>query len=368
MPKKRANGEGSIYRDESKPRSPWVAAWPFEGRTHKKHFATQAEARAHLTSVTSAMLRGEYAAPSTMTVGDWLTAYMRDVAPLELKPSTLAEEQRITDQHLIPALGKFRLQDPRLRDRIQAMIRKLSETLSPATVRRIKSVLHKALKEAVRRRYIAYNPADDLSMPRMEKSHVKALSLAEARQLLPHLPDTTEGRALRFILLTGLRVGELCALRWSDIDETAIHISHAISAGEISDTKTAAGRRTLALTDELRALLKTQRREQAAQRLKIGSSWQSGDFVFATAIGTPADRHNINRVLRAALKRAGLPAYSVHALRHTFASLMLDSGTNIAAISAMLGHTNRAFTMNTYVHSDTATEQAGMEKMSSTLS
>lgn len=153
-----------------------------------------------------------------------------------------------------------------------------------------------------------------------------------------------------------------------DIDENAVHISHAISAGEISGTKTAAGRRTLTLTDELRALLKTQHREQATQRLKAGPSWQDGDFVFATALGTPADRHNINRVLRAALKRAGLPPHSVHALRHSFASILLDSGTSIAAISAMLGHTNRAFTMNTYVHSDTASEQAGMEKMSSTLS
>ncbi len=368
MPRKRANGEGSIYQDPSHPKSPWVAAWTHEGKTHRKRFATQSDARAHLTGVQAAIQRGEYAAPDRMAVGDWLTAYIRDVAPLTLKPSTLAEERRITEQHLIPALGKFRLQDPRLRDRIQGMIREKAETLKPSTVRRIKSVLHKALREAVRRRYIAYNPADELSMPKMEKSHVKALSLAEARQLLPHLPDTTEGRALRFILLTGLRVGEMCALRWRDVDETAIHIRHAISAGEISDTKTAAGRRTLALTDELSALLKTQHREQAVQRLKAGPSWQSGDFVFATAIGTPADRHNINRVLRAALKRAGLPPHSVHALRHSFASILLDSGTSIAAISAMLGHTNRAFTMNTYVHSDTATEQAGMEKMSSTLS
>lgn len=364
---KRANGEGSIYRDESKPRAPWVASWSYEGKRHKKSFATQAEAKRHLQSIMSAQLRGEYAAPSTMTVGDWLLAYMRDVAPLELKKATLKTERRIVDLHFMPYLRNVRLQDPRLRDRLQALILEKSQNMKPSTVRRIKSVIHKALEEAVQRRYISHNPSDGLTMPRAEKSHVRALTTAQARKLLPFIPDTTNGRALRFTLLTGLRVGEVCALRWKDVDDNALHVAHAMSAGELSEPKTSAGLRSLALTDELRELLRTQKIAQAEERLHAGSAWMNGDFIFASAVGTPADRNNIGRTLRAALAKAGLPSCGVHALRHTFGSLLVDSGMSLASVSAMLGHSDPAFTLRTYVHSDQTTEQQGMEALSKRL-
>ncbi len=134
----------------------------------------------------------------------------------------------------------------------------------------------------------------------------------------------------------------------------------------LAATKTKAGRREIPLTDNTKALLDVQRREQTRIRLSVGSAWTggkpgAGDMpVFATQRGTVYDRNNIDRTLRQCLTKAGLRPRGLHALRHTFATNWVRSGADLRTLSEILGHTKVAFTMQQYVHSDMSTKRAGL--------
>lgn len=107
--------------------------------------------------------------------------------------------------------------------------------------------------------------------------------------------------------------------------------------------------------------------------MKAGSTWEGGEpgkgdtYVFATEVGTAANRNNLNRCLRGVLDRAALKRRGVHALRHTFATNWVHAGKDLRSLCEILGHTNVAFTMQRYVHSDLATKKSAMEAMGSLL-
>ena len=362
--KKRANREGSIYYEQS--RGKWCAQHYVNGKPLRKRFDRQQEAAQWLREQQTALAQGTFVEPSCMTLGEWLPYYMENIAALKLKASTYQNEQGLIRKHLLPALGMCRLQDPRLRDHVQAFIRQQAKAgMKASSIRRQKAVLSKALDEAVEQRYLLKNPCSSVTMPAEDARETRHLTAAEVEQWKPCLPQDTTGRALQFLLGTGLRVSELCALRWDDLKGKTLHITHTLTdAGEMTSTKTKAGRRTLQLNAPLLALVEAQRRQQRLDRLASGTLWQEDGFVFANGIGGHLDRHNLNHAFHATLKAAGLPAMSVHALRHTFATLAVERGVNIKSLSVILGHAKVTTTLQMYIHSDVKSETAAMESMS----
>lgn len=364
---KRANNEGSVYQRKD---GRWCASYQVSGKRKYVYGQTQSDALAKLRDVQAAIANDTYSEPNRMTVGGWLTFWLEEIAPVGLRASTLNTNRIIIEKTLLPALGDVKLQDKRLADHIQRFINARSKQgIAPATVRRETAVLTRALNAALDRQYI--NRMPKLVFPKQEQKEIEFLTREEIPRLLAALPDTTQGRALRFILGTGLRAEELCGLRWQDIDKQGMHITQTVQLiqGEriAQPPKSKSGRRTVPLNDSLRALLEQQRRAQRLERLAAGSAWQAGDYVFATATGAPADRNNLGRVLRASLTRAGLKPRGVHALRHTFATLWVQSGQDIRTLSEIIGHSNVSFTMQRYVHSDSTTKQQGMDLMANIL-
>jgi integrase len=215
----------------------------------------------------------------------------------------------------------------------------------------------------------------------MEEKEIEFLTVDEQQKLLPVLPATTNGRALRFILGTGLRASELCGLRWMDIAGEQFTVKQAaqrvmdLDAGEdgnkyklsIAPPKTKAGRRSVPLVPSMKALLDEQAKAQRLERLEAGGAWIGGTpgqgetFVFASATGTALDRCNLGRFLRASLDAAGLKHRGLHALRHTFATNCIRAGVDVRTLAEIIGHTKIAFTIQRYVHSDMATKRAALE-------
>ncbi len=220
------------------------------------------------------------------------------------------------------------------------------------------------------------NVVENVKLPKLEGKEIAYLTPDEQHTLLAALPDNTQGRAIRFILGSGLRASELCGLRWSDIDEDSFTIRKGAqyvkeASGKtqklvLAPPKTRAGKRTIPLTSVMLELLDQQRKAQIAARLAAGIEWQGGTPgekntpVFATEVGTVYDRTNLDRTLRICLKKAGLPSRGLHALRHTFATNWVRSGADLRTLAEIIGHTNVAFTMQQYVHSDMTTKRAGM--------
>ncbi|MGI6688240.1 MAG: tyrosine-type recombinase/integrase [Christensenellales bacterium] len=381
MAKKRPDNEGSIRQ---RPDGRWEARYRDAHGNRKSVYAlTQSEVSAKLRDILQQISKDEYCEPSRLTVGEWMQTWWNEYCvPTTRKNSASVTRQGITS-HIMPALGKIRLQ--RLRsDQIQGLVNKLTQSgYAPATVRRVIASLRTAMRQAVANNLILRNPVDGVRLPKMEQKEIAVLSTNEQRLLLEALPGTDNGRALRFILGTGLRSSEALGLRWSDIKGDAFTVNQAITdyrdyestsgpriKREVAPPKSSAGKRTIPLTASMQELLAEQWREQLKQKeaaLAKGVGWPKDGLVFTNQIGEPKDKSNLSRTLRQALAKAGLPHRGVHALRHTFATNAVQSGMDIRTLSEIIGHTKIAFTLQTYAHSDMDTKRKALEMMEAAM-
>lgn len=166
-------------------------------------------------------------------------------------------------------------------------------------------------------------------------------------------------------MATGLRVGELLALRWQDIDldKNALNVrqslgriktfdegSSAKSKLAFGEPKTKAGKRLIPLPHHVVSLLKQHKRNQAEEKLKLGSGFNKENLVFCSLSGTPIDPKNFDRKFKSILKRAGLEKINLHILRHTFATRMLELNEHPKVVQEILGHANISITLDTYSH------------------
>lgn len=382
MPKRRPNHDGSIGRYKDR----WRGAYT-DPVIHKQRYVygkTQAECKAKLDEKLAEIRTGVYVQPDKMTVEGWLTFWFDKFYRRTVKASTASATWGNIKGKLIPALGKHPLQKLST-IHVQAFVAaEMDAGRSISTIRRYLKVLNQALTQARELQRMNTDPVKGVKLPAMEKPEIQFLSRDEQKAFLSACPSTTNGRALRFLLGTGMRVSELCGLKWQDIQEDGLHVERSNMTikdwqedGYINITtapKTKAGKRVIPLTPQLRALLDEQRSIQLRERLKAGSAWaiddtgKSSTYIFANRVGSPADRHNLNRTFRGILSKAGLPSRGVHALRHTFATNWVQQNPDVVALSRVLGHTDPAFTYKTYCHADQRSMNQGMAMMESFLS
>lgn len=280
-------------------------------------------------------------------------------------------------------MGKIKLQQLRL-DHVQAFANaQTRKGLRPGTVKRHITILKSAMEQAQKCRIITANPAEGVKLPKQTKKEINPLSEEEVARLLPVLPNTTNGRAIRFILGTGLRISELCGLRWCDLSKDGFSVNQitytingqTVSEDEketiriFSEPKTEMGKRYIPFNAKTFCITEEQKFAQRVERLRVGEAWQGGEpgqgeqHVFATITGKPLDRHSVGRCLKSCMKKAGIAPRGIHSLRHTFATLWVQRGQEIRTLSEILGHSKVSFTMQTYVHSNNEIKKAGMVGM-----
>jgi integrase len=228
---------------------------------------------------------------------------------------------------------------------VRGMYRRLlSDGLTPSTVGNVHVILKQAIRDAVRDKHIRSNPLDDVKPPKQQRKEKDVLTAEDVRRLL----ETVRGGRFKgvFVLAAtcGLRIGEILALRYEDVDleRGTVRIERTLHEGECSAPKTSSSRRTLSLPH--RAL-------EALVRHRGGRNNPTG-YLFATASGKPVDVSNFYRwSWRPALKRAGLPeTLTPHQLRHGTASLLLNQNVPVPVVSRYLGHANPGVTMKVYAH------------------
>jgi integrase len=371
--KKSPNGEGSVYYENNTGR--YVFAFTdLDGKRRRRRFKTRKEADKARRETLTSMDRGEYVEASAMTVGQWLDIWLKEYAALTERKSTLSVHKIIITTHLVPTFNSIHIQGLRP-EHIQAFINKqVARGYAPTTIKRQIATLTGALNQAVKNNIIVRNPINAAKLPKLEQKEIEFLTDNEVHLLLRVLPNNTHGRAIRFILGTGLRVSELCGLRWCDLSPNEISVRQITYTenGEhvIEAPKTKAGRRNIPLNGRLREILEEQRQAQQIEYVKAGAAWQGSEagkgeqYIFASSSGTPSDRNHISRTLRSVLKKAGLKSRGVHALRHTFATNAIHSGIDPSTLAGILGHSNGGFTMKIYVHNDKTASRKAMETMS----
>lgn len=341
---KRGNGEGTISR---RPDGRWMARASVghdkkTGKLQRVTFygKTRAEAAAKLNEALAFTSRGRSAPATKLTLGEWLIRWHETYSKPKVRQSTWEMYESLIRIHLVPGLGKMKLRDLRPEHLQRFYNEKLASGnvrreggLAPRTVHYMHAVLHSSLKQAVREGLVLRNVAEDVSPPRHERSEIKPPSSEETARLL----EAAKGHRLYLLFLlawaTGARRGELLGLRWQDIDlerrtmaiARTLHRTRAQGL-VFTEPKTALSRRSIPLPKIACRELRAHKARQSEERLLIGAAYEDQGLVFATPDGKPMDPDNAARTFDALLKKAGLPHYRFHDLRHAFATRLLELG------------------------------------------
>lgn len=367
---KRGQNEGSIY-ERGDGRFAAVISLP-GGRRKTLYARTKREALAKLRDFQLKMEQGLADLDSAQNLETYLKHWLEDVAQTRVKRSTYEGYEQLMRTRVVPVLGKKKLSEV-TGQHIQALLAELSRRgMAPSTVLKTRMVLHSAFKQAVRWRLILRNPVDDTDPPKRRRIELRTLSPEEVRRLVEAAPEPVFRALFALAATAGLRRGEVLGLKWSDLNLEAKTMSvrrslfRAKGGGYLlEEPKTSRARRLVRLTSFAVEELRELRIVQEAARKAAAELWHDGDFVFASSVGTPLQEHRLSVAYKATLTRAGLPDVRFHDLRHTAATVAMESGVHAKVVQEMLGHANISITLDIYSHVTPDMQEEAVEKLNS---
>jgi integrase len=340
---------------------------------------TQADVVKRMTEALAAVNNGTYVEPTKMTLGAWLDIWVKDYLG-GIRELTRKSYVVNIENHIKPKLGAVRL-DQLDAHTVQGFYNDLSESgrimqkgqtkekppgLSPKTVKNIHGTLHKALNQALLLKYINYNPTDAAVLPRIEKKEMNYLQGKEIADFMAACESHDHGILFMFTALTGLRRGEALGVTWNavDRDNGTIYIDKQLQRGEDGKLDFAPPKndekRHITPPPTVFQLLKRQKAKQGEKQIKNRELWNNDKgLVFTNETGGGLDGDAVYKNYKRFLKSHGFnEGLRLHDLRHTGATLMLESGMTILEVSKELGHADPGFTMKVYGH---VTENAKKE-------
>lgn len=367
MARKRGAGEGSIGK---RPNGTWYARYTVNGVRRALYAKTRREVSEKLARKLQEIRAGTYVEPSKQSVEAYLTYWLNESTRPNVRPATYTAYEIVVRRHLIPAIGERVLQDLSPQDIERYKNTKLSEGLSARTVSYHLERLHAALQQAVKWGFVQRNVADLVPRPRAPRYQAHRMTVEQAQALLQALRGDRMEALYYLDIGTGLRRGELLGLRWQDIDmERAVlsvrqTVQRVKGHGKvIAPPKTERGVRAAAIPQFVIRALSAHRDRQWLERQHTGQRWHDMDLVFPSEDGTPYDPHRLNTHLTQTLKRAGLPHFRLHDLRHSAASIMEAAGVSLKTIGTILGHSSISITADLYVQSYDESVRDAADKM-----
>jgi integrase len=363
MAARRSRGDGGLHFDTVRQR--WIATaslgYDAAGKRIIKRGSgkTKAEAKAKLKEVLRdyedglGIAREGYTVAAAVT--DWLSHGLNGRDQATVSTCTI-----LCQTHIIPALGARKLRDLRAED-VDRWLAVKAQILSTATLYRLHSCLNRAINRAMARDNVRRNVVALCSVPQGQAGRPsKALTMAQAEAILVAAWGNRLHAYIVVSLLTGARTEELRALTWDHIDlngdpdaspPVPPHVAVWRSVRSGGDTKTRKSRRTLALPKRCVDALRDLRERQDQERTAAGPRWHNTDLVFTTRYGTALSPENVRRDFRKAIKSAaGVDAreWAPRELRHSFVSLLSDSGIHVEEISRLVGHKSTVVTELVY--------------------
>jgi integrase len=303
-------------------------------------------------------------------VGEFLTDQWLP-GRVKLRATTRARYTSIVNRHLVPELGATRLQELTA-DRLTKWYRRLTRAgLAPKTVRNVHGVIHKALKDAVKRGLVSQNVADVAAdeLPDLEHHEMRTWSQAQLNAWLASVQDDRLSAAWRLVAYTGLRRGEVLGLRWDDVDlaNGAVRVSEALVmvnyTVQVSRPKTERSRRTIALDAVTLAALRGWRKRQNEEHLQVGARYVQSGRVFTNPDGSQIHPQRFSDWFEQRARAAKVPVIRLHDVRHTHASRGLEAGVPLLVMSRRLGHVSSAFTADVYGHVLPAQDKEAAEQI-----
>lgn len=282
-----------------------------------------------------------------------------------VSPKTSERYSELRRTHVRPHIGNKRMQAIRAED-LNKLYADLHHKIAPRTVKHVHRILHRVFGHATKWGNVKRNVVSLVDAPKAPATEAPALQLAD----IPRMFAAVRGRNLFPITVvalgTGMRRGELCALRWQDVDLDGAKLKVEQSLEEtrkgglrVKLPKSARGRRSISLSPAVVSELSAHWKAQQEQRLSLGLGGASpDDLVFANWDGSARRPNGLTKEFADAMERACLPHVTLHTLRHTHASQLITSGMDILTISRRLGHSSPAITLTVYGHLLTSEDRA----------
>jgi integrase len=370
MAGKRGSNEGSISRRAD---GLWEARITLpDGRRKSLYAKTRQEAARKLAEAIRDRDKGLPVVTDRQTVEQYFLSWL-SVMRAKVRRSTWRKYETYVRLHILPTLGKVTLAKLTAQQLQELYARKLAEGLGRTSVRHVHAVIHRALDAAIRLELVQRNVSDLVDPPSRDRPEMAVLSPAQARGLLEAARGDRFEALYVLALTTGMREGELLALRWQDVDldggtlQVRSTLQHTKTGFVFSEPKTAHSRRRIALPTIAVHALRRHHTLQAAEKLALGPAWRGEyDLVFPSVTGGPMDdSHFRRREFATLLRRAKLPHVRFHDLRHTAATLLFTQRVNAKVVSEMLGHSGIAITLGLYGHVTPPMQQAAADAMDS---
>ncbi len=343
---------------------------------------TKRDAQRALREMLTAVETGTYVKPSKLSLGEWLSQWLDSYVSMHTTPRTQESYRYIIKTHLLPALGSIplnQLQPQHIMSHYGSALSKGRVDgkggLSARSVLYQHRILSEALSHAVKMGHAARNVAEAVEPPRPDRATVSTLSRADIDRFLDSARNTPYYVFYSTLLYTGLRRGELLALKWRnlDLDRGMLHVvesAYKLGNGEyvVKEPKTPHSRRAVALPPSLTELLKYYREQQTDAMAKLGTSLTEDRFVFTGPDGEPLDPNLVSRGFGKMIKNAGLPHIRLHDLRHTHATMMLEAGIHPKVVSERLGHASVGITLDIYSHVLPGLQEAAADRFDRMIS
>lgn len=360
MPKKRGHGEAS-YREKIVNGNKYIEGRiMINGKRYSRYAKTKTECREKIDKL---RFFGADKKAEDYTLEEWINKWLEEEVKPQRREKTYMDYKGIANKHLIPTFGNIFLSDLSRKD-IQSFVdRQKRKGLSFNTIKLQVRTLSTCLKLAVKDEILDKNPCQYVSLPKNEKASRIWLSVDDLKRFLAiDTTNDTKGNALKFSALTGLRRGELLALKWSDIDfnNNTVKISKSLTKTEkgwaVSKTKTPESVRLIPLSKSAIKILHDQK-----------EITRDKSVIFATIKGKMINPNYLTHTLNGLLTKADLPKIRVHDLRHSYASILHGANTDHKTIQALLGHADIQTTLNIYVHSDDKNKKKAAQTMDDLL-
>lgn len=338
---------------------------------------TKKDAEKRLAELLNQLDNGMFVKPSKVTLAEYLTTWLYDYCQHNLAPST-TELYTHMAKHIIPTIGNIPLTELKPSHLQRLYADKLTSGLSGRTVQLIHVTLHKSLKNAVKTGLLAHNVAESVETPKSHRKPIHAMSESDMHLFLEFAKDTEYYSLFYLALFTGMRRGELLALRWSDIDLDLCQLSvtrnlQYLNTGtpgnriRIGECKTTKSKRLIALSPSTVGKLREHKAKQAELRQAIGIPVTEDSLVFSHYDGSPLLPSSVTHAWIKLARRCGLTGIRLHDTRHTHASLMLKQGIHPKIVQERLGHSSIQITLDTYSHVAPGLQQAAANRFDDLL-
>ena len=357
---KLGNGEGSVYKRKSDGK--WCASAVIgndeNGKPVRKtvYGKTRPEALGRLDALLESVGNMEWIDAEKVTLKEWIDEWLDVTAKPNVQLATYESYKKIVDNYLIPELGKLTLSVIQPAN-IRRLIAGLSRSYSQRTCQYAYTILNMTLKQAVIDRLIKSNPCAAVKRPAQKKKDITILTAEQIKKLFAHVEGTAWQASIWLSWGTGMRREEVLGLKWSDVDFTknTVTITRALvctsESLELTEPKTKSSYRTLTLPVEVVKQLKRHKARQAEIKLAAGLSWQHNDLVFPRDNGEPRNPRHYTRAFGVFAKAIGFPkGITLHSLRHTHATNLLQAGVPVKAVQYRLGHSSASMTLDVYGH------------------